>query len=211
MSVLDVAIRRLTGAYDVDAWGLDADLVDALAPLAAARWSIAVRGAANLPALGPAVVVLNRRVGMSEPFVAAEALRRESGRRLRVVGVPDVAPAGAALRRLGGVPGGPVELAGLLRQGEVAGVLLERHLRHRHFAGELDASMMGPVLELGVPVVPAIAVGWEVGRRWRVVLGRALPAPSRRGPLAEVEWADRCRRAVQELLDEAFPPRWPFS
>jgi hypothetical protein len=118
---------------------------------------------------------------------------------------------GAALRRVGGVPGGVAEVTSLLRAGEVAGVLLERRLRHSTFAGVVDESLLAPVLRLAVPVVPAIAVGYEFSRRWRVHFGRALPAPARRGPLAEAEWADRCRRAVQELLDEAFPPRWPFS
>ncbi len=211
MSAIDRVARRLAGAYDVDPWGLDGDLVDAIAPVAALRWSITVRGATSIPAIGPAVVVLNRRVGLTEPIVATEAVRRETGRRLRFVGAADLPGVGTVLRSLGAVPGGAGELEGLLRQGELAAVPLERHVRHRHFAGRLDPAMMGPVLRLGVPVVPAIAVGWEVGRRWRVVLGRPLDAPARRGPLAEADWADRCRRAVQELLDEAFPPRWPFS
>lgn len=211
MNILDIAARRLTGLFEVDEWGLDDDLVDMLGPLTSLRWAIAARGEENVPAEGPALVILNRRFGLTEPFVAAEALRRTTGRHLRVVGVPDLPGVGSALRSVGGVPGGVVDLEGLLRSGEVAAVLLDRRMRHSTFAGTLDPSWMRPVLELGVPVVPAIAAGYEFARRWRVVFGRVLPSPSRKGPLAEVEWADRCRRAVQELLDEAFPPRWPFS
>ncbi len=208
---MDFAARRLTGAFDVDPWGLDGELVDGLAPLAALRWSLSVEGAEQVPETGPALVLLNRRVGLTEPLVAIEAVRRANGRHLRILGVPDVAGVGSVLRRLGGVPGGPEDLATLLRAGELGAVLLERRLRHSTFAGSLDAAWVAPALEQRVPVVPAIAVGYEFGRRWRVVFGRALEAPNRRGPLAEADWADRCRRAVQELLDEAFPPRWPFS
>jgi hypothetical protein len=138
-------------------------------------------------------------------------VRRERGRHLRVVGALELPGVGSLLRRFGGVPFGVPEIEGLLRAGEVAGVLLERRLRHSTFAGHVPPGVFGPVLELGVPVVPAIAVGYEFARSWRVRFGRALVAPARRGPLAEDDWSYRCRRAVQELLDEAFPPRWPFS
>ena len=39
-----VARRRLTGAYDVDEWGLDPDLVSLADPLFGVRWNIHVIG-----------------------------------------------------------------------------------------------------------------------------------------------------------------------
>ena len=67
---------RLQGTFDVDPWGLDADLLDRTAPLADLRWSIAVEGADRIPADGAAVFVSERRLSPSEPAVVARAIRR---------------------------------------------------------------------------------------------------------------------------------------
>ena len=44
------------GAYDIDEWGLDHDLVGLLDPLLPLRWDVEVDGADRLPADGPALV-----------------------------------------------------------------------------------------------------------------------------------------------------------
>ena len=145
--------RRLQGTFAVDPWGLDVDLLDRVTPLVDLRWSITVDGAEAVPADGPAVLVSDRRLSPSEPAVIARAVRRSTGRVLRVVGIPDVAPVGPLLRRFGGVVDHPAEVAALLRAGEL--VLARR------------------IPDLDVPVVHVRTRGWEVGRRWRVAFAVA--------------------------------------
>jgi 1-acyl-sn-glycerol-3-phosphate acyltransferase len=202
--------RRFEGSYRVDPWGLDPDLVELLSPFWSLRFDIEVDRPHRLPADGPALVVANRRVGASEPFVLARGIRLATGRHLRCVGIPDVQPVGPALRRLGGVLARPDEVAGLLRAGEVVGVLLGRDVRQRAHAGPVPTELFAPAFELGAPVVPAALVGRELGRRWRLRLGQPVAHPDGRGPLAMAELADRARTGVQELLDEALPPRGFF-
>lgn len=209
-ATVDVLRRRLNGTNPVDEWGLDADLVAVARPVLGLRWSVDVRGAGAVPADGPVLLVANRRFGLSEPFVVALGLLSATGRHVRPLGVPDVAPAGPMLRRLGGVLDRPDELAGLLRAGEVALAFAGRLSRPRHRAGPVHPATVATALATGAPVVPVAVSGREAGRRWRVRVGPAVPVPSGRGPLAAVELAEATRRAVQELLDEASPPG-PFS
>jgi hypothetical protein len=145
--------RRLQGTFTVDPWGLDLDLLDRVAPLADLRWSIAVDGERCIPADGPAVLVSERRLSPSEPLVLARAVRRSTGRVLRVVGIPDVAPLAPVLRRQGGAVDHPAEVAALLRAG---GLVLARRIP-----------------DLDVPVISVRTHGWEIGRRWRVTFSLA--------------------------------------
>lgn len=144
------AARRVQGTYEVDPWGLDIDLLTALRPLARARWSIAVEGAEALMD-GPVLLLAPRRLlsPAAEAFVIAAAVLRETGRPLRVLGIPDVAPIGPLLRRLGGAVEHPAEVAALLRAGQL---VLSRH-----------------DFPVDVPVVRVCTSGWELGRRWRIV------------------------------------------
>ena len=125
----DVVRRRIDGSYVVDEWGFDPDFVAVLTPLLEARWTIRVEGAEHIPAEGAAVLVANRRIGMSEPFAVAGAVWQATGRVLRVLGVPDIAPMGPVLRRMGAVQDRPDELAGVLRAGQLALVFLDRQYR----------------------------------------------------------------------------------
>ena len=145
--------RRMQGTFAIDPWGLDVDLLDRVAPLADLRWSITVDGEGCIPAEGPAVLVSERRLSPSEPLVLALAVRRSTGRVLRVVGIPDVAPVGPVLRRLGGAVDHPAEVAALLRAGEL--VLARR------------------IPDVDVPVITARSRGWEIGRRRRVTFSLA--------------------------------------
>jgi hypothetical protein len=198
--------RRLDGSYTVDEWGLDEDLVQILSPFLAVRWQIAVEGAEALPADGPAVLVFNRRFGVSEPFVVARGVRHATGRYVRAAGAPDVAPVGPALRRMGAVLARPDELAGLLRADHMLAVGLRPSPRHRHHAGEPPSELLAPALAAGAPTFPVAVTGREVGRRWRLVIGSSIERPATRGPLAVEELADRARAGVQALLDEQYPP-----
>jgi hypothetical protein len=198
--------RRLDGSYTVDEWGLDTDLVQLVSPALAVRWQVTVEGADALPANGPALLVFNRRFGLSEPFVVSRGIRQATGRHVRVTGAPDVAPVGPALRRLGGVLARPDEVAGLLRADELVAVALGSSARRRQLAGSAPAPLLAPALATGADVFPVAVIGREIGRRWRLVIGPAVEPPTSRGPLATEELGDRVRSGVQALLDDAFPP-----
>jgi hypothetical protein len=199
--------RRFDGTYKVDEWGLDPDLVAAVSPLLALRWSVEVIGADVLPKRGPVLLVANCRLGWSEPFVLSRGIRLATNRFVRVAGVPDIAPVGPTLRRLGGVLARPDEIAGLLRAGEMVGLTLGRSVRRRRQAGAVRADLLAPALATGADVVPVALIGREPGRRWKVVVGPAIEHPTSRGPLAVADLADRVRNGVQALLDEASPPK----
>lgn len=160
MSALsDIAGRRIQGTYEVDPWGLDIELLEVVSPLARLRWSIDVDGADVVPA-GPALLRAPRRLlaPASEAFVVALAVRRATGRPLRVLGVPDVAPIGPMLRRLGGAVDHPAEARALLRAGHL---VLSRH----DFPGP-SGRQSGLLVD--APVINVHTRGWELGRRWRV-------------------------------------------
>ncbi|HMK10019.1 MAG TPA: hypothetical protein VK461_00405 [Acidimicrobiales bacterium] len=204
MSTLsDVISRRLSGSYVVDEWGFDPDFVAILDPLFDARWSIRVEGAEHVPHEGAAVLVANRRFGMSEPFVVARAVWQSTGRIVRVLGVPDIAPIGPVLRRMGAVQDRPDELAGVLRAGQLALVFLDRQLQMGARVGHLERETLAPAVEIGVPVLPVAVTGRELGRRWRVAIGGTASARTATGagPLAIAETVDAVRAEIQEIID----------
>jgi hypothetical protein len=206
MSTVDLLRRRLSGDFAIDPWGLDRDVIEAAAPLARLRWVVELSGR-PVPE-GPAVIVFNRRLGLSEPLVVAQALRRATDRDLRIVGLSDVPVLGPTLRRFGSVLDHPEEVASLLRDGALVGVPLGLEVRHRHRAGSLPPDAIASVVATGVPVVPVVAVGREVGRTWRVVVGDPLPPVERDHPLSLVTLAEDAQAAVQSLLDATLPPRF---
>ena len=203
-------LRRARGAYDVDEWGLDPELVSLANPIFGLRWDITVDGADRLPAVGGAVLVFNRRFGVSEPWVVARGIRQATGRFVRTVGVPDVAPIGPFVRRFGGVLDRTDEIAGLLRAGQLVGLPMSRGLRSREQVGDLDVERLEAALETGCPVVPVALVGRELGRSWRIVIGDAVPPIMGGGPLAAAELAESTQAAAQVLLDESLPTGWWF-
>ena len=198
--------RRLDGSYTVDEWGLDPDLVQLVSPVLAVRWQVGVDGAEQLPTDGPALLVYNRRFGLSEPFVVSRGIRQSTGRYARITGAPDIAPVGPVLRRLGAVLARTDEIAGLLRADHVVAIALQATPRHRHHAGAPPLDLLAPALACGAPVFPVGVTGREVGRRWHLSVGPEIERPATRGPLAVEELADRARAGVQDRLDDAFPP-----
>jgi len=202
--------RRTRGAFDIDEWGLDPELVSLANPIFAARWDIEVRGADQLPAVGGAVLVFNRRFGISEPWVVARGIRQATGRFVRTVGVPDVTAVGPFLRRFGGVLDRTDEVAGLLRAGQLVGLPMTRDLRSREAVGRLSVARLEAAIATGSPVVPVALVGREIGRTWQIVVGEPIPPLPDAGPLAAAELAESTRRAAQVLLDESLPTSWWF-
>ena len=210
VGVPDVVRRRIDGSYEIDDWGLDRDLVEAISPLVGLRWTVDAQWSSRIPESGPALLVYNRQWGFAEAFVLARGIRLATGRFVRNVGVPDVDPIGPLLRRLGGVLDRPDEVAGLLRAGEVVALPLGRDRRAER-AGVVDPRTVATAIGAGVPVLPVALLGRELGRTWRLLVGEPVPLPAERGPLADVEYAEAARRAVQALLDEAERPVRVFS
>lgn len=198
--------RRLDGTHHIDEWGLDPDLIDLVAPLVGMRWSVECQWTERLPLDGPAVLVHNRVVGLSEPVVLARGVREACGRHVHTAGLIDVAPVVTLGRMLGGVVDRRDELTGLLRSGAMVGLPLARTLRAGH-AGDLPTAALAPALDTGAPVIPVALVGHEVGRHWRLMVGRPIAHPTGRGPLAVAQVADTARDRVQALLEEATPHR----
>ncbi len=199
----DIIRRRLDGSYVVDEWGFDPDFVAMLNPLLSARWDTRVTGAEHIPDEGAAVLVANRRFGMSEPFAVAGGVWKAKSRMVRVLGVPDIAPVGPVLRRMGGVQDRPDELAGVLRAGQIALLFLDRQVRRGARVGHIQRETLAPAVELGAPVLPVAVSGREIGRRWTVNIGAPI---SRRtatgaGPLAIAETIDAVRAEIQAMID----------
>ncbi len=169
---------------EVDRWGFDPRVAGALDPLTAWRWPVRVHGIEAIPASGPTVVVVARGLDPLAPVAVAAALRRATGRPARFLGVPDVGPVGALLRRLGGAVARPEELAGLLRAGHLVVLSLGRALRPG--AAPLDEDDLVPAVDQGAAVVPAVLVGAGWRRAW--VLEVATPVVRRgAGPAALAE------------------------
>ncbi|MGN6693770.1 MAG: hypothetical protein ACTHN0_06295 [Aquihabitans sp.] len=202
--------RRARGAYDVDEWGLDPELVALANPVFGLRWDIEVRGAEQLPVVGGAVLVFNRRFGISEPWIVARGIRQATGRFVRTVGVPDMALIGPFIRRFGGVLDRTDEIAGLLRAGQLVGLPMSRDVRSRERVGHLEVERLEAAIETGAPVVPVALVGRELGRAWTIVVGEPLPHVADGGPLAAAELAESTHQATQNLLDASLPTSWWF-
>jgi len=217
--------RRLRGSYDIDDWGLDPELIALAEPFVGARWEVEVDGAHRIPGTGGALLVYNRQVGLSEPWVLAHGVRRTAGRFVRTVGLLDVAPLGPLLRRFGAVVDRDDEVEGLLRAGQVVAVPLSRRVEPGR-PGSLDPRRIAAARRAGVPVLPVALVGHEATRRWRVVVGDPIAeaAPPPRGRRArraagrsaagvdvdapEVATAAAAATAVGRILDDAVPATW---
>jgi len=202
--------RRLRGEVSMDAWGLDPEVADLARVAATLALRVTLAGPGVLPAEGPCVVVVNRRFGLSEPFVALRAVHDAVGRRARFLGMAP-GPLDTLWRRVGGAVDRPEELAGLLRADELVLMPLDAEWRSRRKAGALSPDRLAPALDLGVPVIPLALVGNEVTARWTAFVGEPARRPSGYSPLSQFDLAASAQAGVQSLLDEAFPPRWPFN
>jgi hypothetical protein len=195
--------RRVDGRYAVDEFGGDPNLMDLLAPLAAPIRVVVERGE-HLPQTGPALLVANRGIGVLEPVVLGQAVRHAVGRRLRVIGAPEVPVVGPTLRKLGAIGYRADDVAAMLRAGHLAAAPLGPTW-YRHGAGEPPGELL--VATLGFPVIPigvrAIGPLGVPVRGWRVVVGAPLLPPAGTDPedlLAAAELAEEVRSAVSGLL-----------
>lgn len=194
--------RRLDGRYPRDPFGLDPHLQDMVSPLFSLVARVEVHGGEHIPARGPALLVSNRGVGLLEPAALGVAVRQACGRRLRIVGTPDMPVLGDAFRSVGGIPAYPSDVAAVLRAGHLAAVPLGPTW--------LRTGAGTPPLELllaatGFPVVPvAVVPGGPLGlplRPWRIVVGPAIvTAGDPDDPLEAAELAEAARSGVRGLI-----------
>jgi hypothetical protein len=198
--------RRYDGRYAVDELGTDPHFLDIVAPLGAPM-RVHVERAENLPRAGSALIVANRGLGLFEPIALVLGVRRANGRRLRVVGAPDLPVLGPLLNKLGAIGSQPGDVAALLRAGHLAAAPLGPTWLSPG-AGEPPRALLAATL--GFPVIPvAVKPGGPLGlpmRAWRVLVGEPLLPPSGTeadDQLAAAEISEAVRDAVHDLLREA--------
>ena len=214
----DVTPMGPLARWDVDDWGRDESMARIAARLNHLRWSTTIGGHERLPKRGGAVVVINSRRFALTPWFVALSLSDEIERPVRFVGRPDSAPFGSLARRLGGLLARPDEVAGALRDGQVLVIGASGTLDPRKL-GDIDHRLVGPAVELNIPVFPAAVAVSQTSRSARIEIASAVkPSSKRRGPLSELELTDRVGNRIARLLKEfggartGTPLDWlPFS
>ncbi|MFT3851661.1 MAG: hypothetical protein QM733_02805 [Ilumatobacteraceae bacterium] len=197
--------------FDVDSWGRDAWLINALGPFAGLRWDVGVGGAEHVPADGPALLVANARRFALASIYASTALSKATGRVVRFAGRPDIAPIGPFMRRIGGLLDQPDEIANALRNGEVV-MISARATSHPRHVGPIRHELLTGAVLLDAPVLPVATMSNVGGRTARVEVAAPLRRQrTRRGPLAEVELADALQHHLQRQLDELGGYRSGFN
>lgn len=191
----------VAGTWTVDPWGFDPGAYDLAARAGRLRWAVRVEDAEHVPSSGPALLVVNRRFGLSEPAVVAMGVHEASRRRVRPVGIPDVPVLGEVLRRLGGVLDAPAEIRGLLRAGKVVAVPCSRQPFHARVPGLLRAGAVRAALDAGAPVLPVAVRGNELGLAWHVRVGAPVARPVGEDlDAVAIAHADAVRDALGDLL-----------
>ncbi len=203
-SLVTAVRRRVAGRYPLDAFGLDAQLSDLMAPLLRGVIKVSVAGDEHIPSRGPAVLVMNRGFGVFEPAALTVAVMNACGRRARVVGAPGVWGVGAALRRIGAIAASVADVTSALNEGHLVVVPLAPTW--------LSATAGSPPLELlqacmGVPVHPvSVRAAGPLNTAlngWRIAVGPAIeadPAIAPGDPLGAAELTESIRNAVDNLL-----------
>ena len=201
---LSTAITRLGDeeAGMVDDWGRDPGLVRTVMHLARVRWDVSVGGDQHLPKRKGALIVVNTRRFALAPIFTAFAVSEAVDRPVRFVGRPDTAPIGAFSRRLGGLLDHPDEVAGALAAGQLLVMGADPDDRVGE-VGRVDHALVGAALSAGVSVHPGATASSPLARSARVEIGAPSRQPRRRrGPLTELELADRVRLDIALLLEE---------
>lgn len=207
--------RRLTGRFPIDPFGLDPQLCDATVPVVDALVRVRVEGSDRIPSEGGAVLVMNRGLGLLEPTALALAVRREVGRRLRVVGTPGAPVLGGLLRRLGSINASPEDLGACLAAGHLVAVPLAPTW-FRNGAGTPPLRLMQAMM--GWTVLPvAVKPGGPLGTPfapWRIVVGEHIALDSSYppgDPLGAGELGEAARAAVDALLAGRQPSPLPHA
>ena len=198
------ASRRLTEepAGATDDWGRDPVLVRNMMFLAQLRWTVSTGGDQHLPKRRGALVVVNAPHLSSSAVFTASAISEAIDRPVRFVGRRSLAPLASFDRRVGGLIDDPDEIAGALRADQIV-VLGAGRSSGLRSVGTVDHTIIGAALATSTRVFPAATTSSPLARGARVEIGPASRPPrKRRGPLTELELADRVRADVQDLLME---------
>ena len=186
----------------VDDWGRDPDLARMMVALTHLRWNVTVGGDQQLPKRKGALICINARPLAQSTVLASFAVSDATDRPVRYVGRPDGGPIGVLAQRLGALLAEPEEVAGALANGQLV-VMSAAAANGGRRVGTVDRSLIGAAVATRTSVYPAAVVSSPMTRDARVEVG----APSRvratrRGPLAELELADRVRNDITTMLDE---------
>jgi 1-acyl-sn-glycerol-3-phosphate acyltransferase len=187
--VLGFVRKRLTGAYEIDEYGFDPDLTEALALPALQvlyeKWfRVELNGLGSIPSTGGALLVANHSGGLApwDLAMTAVAVRTEhpSQRYLRLLAAEFAfrAPGfGTAARRIGATLACPADAERLLRAGELVGTWPEgyrgigKRFRDRYQVQRFGKSaFVASAAATGVPIIPVSIVG---GEEIHPVLGNA--------------------------------------
>jgi 1-acyl-sn-glycerol-3-phosphate acyltransferase len=179
-AALEFVRRRITGDYDIDVFGFDAGLTDAvLLPLVRPlydRWfRVEVNGVENIPDEGGALLVANHAGGLwaLDAVMTAVAVHEEHGahRHLRMLGADLVFATpglGALARKAGATLACNPDAERLLASGELVGVWPEgfkgigKPFRERYTLQRFGrGGFVQTALRAGAPIVPVSVVGAE--------------------------------------------------
>lgn len=171
--------RRLKGEYELDAYGMDRELVDMVRPFSTfmyrTYWRVAAEGLEHVPEDGAALLVANRAglLPWDSAMIATALLEDHPAGRLArslhapwLTSVPGVAPALAAF---GQVPALPENAARLLDEGQIAVLYPEgaqgagKLFWNRYKLASFDAAggFVQAALRAGAPIVPVAVIGSE--------------------------------------------------
>lgn len=177
-AALERAARRLSGDYQEDEWGFDAEFFDALYPFFELMydrwWRVQATGMHNVPAHGRALLVANHAgilpwdaTMMAVSIMREHALPRQP--RFLVLNWAFHLPyVGLVMRKVGGVVASPYNALRLLQQDELVAVFPEgvkgagkdwkdRYRLQRFGRG----GFVEIALRTGAPIVPVAVVGSE--------------------------------------------------
>jgi hypothetical protein len=198
--------RRFMGRYPVDPFGLDPQIADLAALVFAAMIRVQTSGGEHVPDHGPAVIVANRGFGVAEPTALGIAVQHATGRRLRVVGAPQMPLLGPLARRLGAIASTDDDVVAALHAGHLVGLPLSPTWM-RTGAGAVPLAVAPAMTH--APIVPAAvqAVGrlGTVLGTWQVRFGPLVTLPEtydKDDPIAAARFADAVRRSVGAVLTE---------
>ncbi len=200
--------RRIDGRYPIDGYGLDPQLSDLTAPLFESLVRVLITGGEHVPSKGAAVLVVNRGrgFGIAEPAALRVAVRRASGRRVRVVGVPGIPVLDSLARRLGAIGTSAEDVRTCLRAEHLVAVPLTPTWLRRG-AGMPPRQVMRAMTH--APIIPvAVKPGGPLNAAilpWRVRFGALVTLPESYDPddpLVAARFSEAVHESVSELLTQ---------
>jgi len=197
-SLLAVLSRRVAGQHTVDEWGLDVDAAAVVASFLPLRLAVAVDGAHLVPD-GPALIVHDRTPLGIEGTLVAVGLGAALQRPVRCSGAPDLPVVGSWLARLGGVSRHGADIRGLLHDGHLVAVGLDRVRHVDRRTGPMPTSAAQAAVDAGAPILPVSVRPAGFGSRPRLLIGDPVATRRNRRARPGDELADAVRSAIADL------------